>query len=142
MAESQPEEVIRISINSIYTEGIGSQEFQAEWWAQEANRREGQPNSFGQRVMPIQTSNLLPELVRESGLNAEVICEIYSDASQAYKIYDIRQGKRGKKRTIQEPDPELKRIQKALIPIFERYQLSPFCTAIRGSSAVFVFLLI
>ena len=136
MAESQSEERVVFNFEGYSFTREPTEQFVVICGSQEANRREGQPHSIDQRVMPIQNSNLLPHLVRESGLNADRICNIHPNSSKMYKIYDIRQGKRGKKRTIQEPDPDLKRIQKALIPIFERYQLSPFCTATRGSSAV------
>lgn len=86
--------------------------------------------------MPIESSNLLPHLVRESGISAAKICNLYHLARTKYKVYDIIQGKCGKRRTIEEPEEDLKKIQRALIPIFERYQLSPWCTAVRGGSAV------
>jgi len=53
-----------------------------------------------------------------------------------YKVYKIRQGKRGKLRNIEEPVEDLKRIQRAMIPLFEEvYRFSPACTARKGFSA-------
>lgn len=50
-----------------------------------------------------------------------------------YKVYEIRQGRSGKKRFIEEPIPKLKKIQKALIPFFEKFPLHSACTAVKGS---------
>jgi hypothetical protein len=58
------------------------------------------------------------------------------NATPEYKVYKIRQGKRGKLRNIEEPVPDLKDIQKALLPLFEKFPLTDSCTARRGSSAV------
>lgn len=53
-----------------------------------------------------------------------------------YNIYKIRQGKTGKVRTIEEPEPVLKAIQKYLINFFDSFPLSTACTARKGSSAL------
>jgi len=49
-----------------------------------------------------------------------------------YKSYEIRQGRGGKKRFIEEPIPLLKKIQQALIPIYEQFPFHPECMALKG----------
>jgi len=49
-----------------------------------------------------------------------------------YKIYEIKQGRKGKRRIIEEPIPELKRVQQALISLFERFELLECCMARKG----------
>jgi len=51
-----------------------------------------------------------------------------------YKIYWIRQGKKGRKRKIEEPLEPLVSLQKQLIPIFEKYPLHDACMARKGFS--------
>lgn len=52
--------------------------------------------------------------------------------SDRYKIYEIRQGRSGKRRIIEEPVEPLKRIQQALITYFEKFPLHPACMARKG----------
>lgn len=51
-----------------------------------------------------------------------------------YKTYEIRQGKSGKKRYIEEPIPELKKVQQGLIALYENFPFFPQCIARRGKS--------
>jgi RNA-directed DNA polymerase len=51
-----------------------------------------------------------------------------------YNVFEIRQGRSGKRRLIQEPIPELKKIQQALIPLFERFPFTESCMALKGKS--------
>lgn len=74
------------------------------------------------------------------GESSEHIRDIYHRAvmenASMYKVYGIKQGKKGKIRQIEEPVPELKRMQRLLVPLFEQYfPFAPNCTAKRGSSA-------
>lgn len=52
--------------------------------------------------------------------------------SHRYRVYEIRQGRSGKRRVIEEPVEELKRIQKDLVPLFEHFPFDPACVARRG----------
>jgi retron-type reverse transcriptase len=72
----------------------------------------------------------------DTGFNETKINFILHNVDHNYKIYSISQGKGKKLRTIEEPIEDLKKIQKSLVSIFFEYQLSPFCTSVRGSSAV------
>lgn len=53
-----------------------------------------------------------------------------------YRVYEIRQGKGKKRRQIEEPCPELKKIQQSLLELFERFPFHEACMARRGRSAV------
>lgn len=63
------------------------------------------------------------------------LCDLYNtNHFHLYKVYEIRQGKSGKKRYIEEPIPELKKVQQILIPLFENFPFYPQCIARRGKS--------
>lgn len=53
-----------------------------------------------------------------------------------YKFYTIRQGRSGKRRTIEEPVAELMAIQKKLVPYFEQVDLYDAAMAVRGKSTM------
>lgn len=98
---------------------------------QETNRREGFCSSYWGKEEYQNITNFLCKYTRFS---LDRIYSLYYRPE--YKIYKIRQGKRGKLRTIEEPHEDLKRIQRALIEIFEQVQLHPACTSRKGYSAV------
>lgn len=53
-----------------------------------------------------------------------------------YKVYKIRQGRRGKTRLIEEPIEPLKRLQKDMIPHFEKVRLHAACMSRKDKSIV------
>ena len=49
-----------------------------------------------------------------------------------YNVYTIRQGRKGKKRQIEEPIPELKKIQQSIISLYEQFPLHSACMSRKG----------
>ncbi len=100
-----------------------------------ACRGEGQSNQVPIILTyPYAWANLVEDLSTDTGLFQIRIIELKNKGE--YKVYKVRQGKSGKLRTIEEPREDLKTIQRALIPLYEQYPLSPSCTSKRGCSAV------
>ena len=56
------------------------------------------------------------------------------DINTFYKIYNIRTGKAGKLRKIEEPCPKLKHLQRQLIPILEKFPLHKACCSRKGNN--------
>jgi len=70
----------------------------------------------------------------EQGIHPAEVDSVHARVNTLYKNYTIRQG--GKWREIEEPLEPLKKIQKALIPLFEQFKLHPAATAIKGGGTV------
>lgn len=68
-----------------------------------------------------------------AGITQEELNEwINIETGDEYNIFQIRHGRSGKLRKIEEPVPVLKKIQRALIPLYEKFNLSSACKAIKG----------
>ena len=76
---------------------------------------------------------LMYEFLEGLGLdrnNAEKLVKV--PTPKLYNVYTIRQGRKGKKRQIEEPIPELKKIQQSIIPLYEQFPLHSACMSRKG----------
>ena len=75
---------------------------------------------------------ILDAWLKDMGASGPTLDELRHNRLTWYKIYDIRQGKSGKRRRIEEPLPALKLAQQKLISLFNNFPFTIACSALEG----------
>jgi len=76
----------------------------------------------------------LKQFLLDQGIHPADTDYCYKHVNSLYDTYSIWQ--HGKRRQIEEPKQRLKKVQKALVPLFEQFPLHPAATAIKGGGTV------
>jgi len=82
-------------------------------------------------------SNIIQWLHQKYGLKESYLEELWStNPKDLYHRYEIRSCRGHRRRLIEEPIPELKEVQRTLLPLFEEFPLHQACMSRRGRSFV------